>query len=116
MQTLPVVPLRHPCRLLGPCQHVERSCIRINYRSRRNSDFRCDKGAFDVIFRNSRDALAEKAYPPERRSGVAIGIESIYAVVLGSNQQHIVPALARYLQSCEKEWLCVDVPVYFQRE
>src|SRR5467141_2556798 len=47
---------------------------------------------------------------------MSVGVEDIYAVVLGSNKQHIVPTLAGYVQSCEKERLGIDVSVYFQRE
>jgi hypothetical protein len=45
---------------------------------------------------------------------MAVGIERIYAVVLSGNKQHIVPTLAGYVQSCEKERLRIDVSVYFQ--
>ncbi len=116
MQTLPVTPRRHRCRFPGPCQHVKRSSIRIDDRCGSNSNFRGDKGAFDVILRNSRDAFAEKVYPPERYSGLAVGVEGVYAVVLGRNQQYIVPTLAWYLQACEEERLRIDVSVHFQRE
>jgi hypothetical protein len=84
---------------------VDERSIRIDYRCGSNSNFRRDKGAFDVILRNSGDAFSEKVYPPERCSGVAVGVEGIYAVVLGRNKQYIVPTLARYLQSCEEERL-----------
>ena len=47
---------------------------------------------------------------------MAVSVKGIYAVVLGGDRQYIVPALARYLQSCEQEWLRVDVSIYFQRE
>ncbi len=47
---------------------------------------------------------------------MSVGVEGIYAVVLSSNKQHIVPPLAGYVQSCEKERLRINVSVYFQRE
>ena len=47
---------------------------------------------------------------------MSVGVEGIYAVVLSSNKQHIVPPLAGYIQSREKERLRIDVSVHFQRE
>src|SRR5260370_37589651 len=108
---------RRPRLLFGACQHIQRSSICINYRGRGNSDLRRDKGAFDVVRRNSRDALPEKVHPPEWwRRGMAVGVEGIYAVVLSSYKQHIVPTLARYVRSREKDRLGLDVSVYFQPE
>src|SRR5271170_7768926 len=116
VQTLPVLVRRQPVPLLGPCQNVQSSSVRIDHRRRRNSYLLGDKGAFNVIFRNSRDTLPQKIRPPERRSGLAVGVEGIDAVVLGRNKEHIVPALARYLQSCEEERLRINVSIYLQRE
>jgi hypothetical protein len=53
-----------------------------------------DKRASDVVLRNSRDAPPQKSHAPEWRSGMAVGVEGIDAVVFRSNKQHVVASFS----------------------
>ncbi len=45
-----------------------------------------------------------------------VGIEGVYAVMLGDDEEHIVPALSWNLHPADEERLCIDLTIYMQSE
>src|ERR1700761_2896047 len=109
VQSLPVLAERSACWLFAPRQYVERASGCINCGSGSDSNFRLDKGALSIVRRNGRGAFRQEALAPKRSGWPAVSIEGVYAVVLGRDEQHIVPALVWNFDAFHQERLSVDV-------
>ncbi len=73
-------------------------------------------GQFATPRRHGGETVFEKAHLPQRTTWIAVSVEGIDAVVLGSNEEYIVAAFPWNLHAAEEERLGIDISVYAQGE
>ena len=115
MQALVISGRKQHARAPGAGQHIEGAALRVDDRSRCDADVGGDEGALHIIRRDRGFPVFNKAHLPQGRA-VTVGVEGIYAVMLGHDEEHIVPALTRNLDPADEERLCVDLTINMQGE
>ena len=116
MQVLKILIVANCVTDLGASEHVERSARKVDDRCRGDADFRSNKRALRVVFRNRHGTtrFVEQAHLPQRRIIGTCRIEGVDAVVLGGDKKNVVLALARNIDCRKEERLREDRTVDFE--
>ena len=105
------------CRLARAGQHVQRSGLGIDDRSRSDADDGNNEGAVYGIGGDRSDAFGTgEADLPQRRRGIAFGIEGVDGVVFRSDVDDVVRAFPWNLYARDVEGLGVNVAIHSESE
>src|SRR5580704_3789464 len=102
--------------LPGAGQNIQRAGPGVDHRRGGDSDFRRNEETLRVGFGNRARVVLQEADLPQRRGGIAVGVESVDAVVLGSDEEYVVAALAWDVDAGNKQRLGIDVAIDLERE